>query len=71
MSLRFYSISLLIYLVYKLLVECNGGGVSLQRPKSVRVEAQDIKGKKFAMTLKEWQARIFQHEYDHLEVPIF
>jgi len=57
--------------VYKLVVACNGGGVSLQRPKSVRVEAQDIKGKKFAMTLKEWQARIFQHEYDHLEVPIF
>lgn len=43
----------------------------VERPKSVRVEAQDIKGKKFAMTLKEWQARIFQHEYDHLEGTLY
>jgi len=40
----------------------------VQRPKSVRIDAQDIKGKKFSLNLKEWQARIFQHEYDHLEV---
>ena len=40
----------------------------VQRPKSIRIDAQDIKGKKFSINLKEWQARIFQHEYDHLEV---
>ena len=34
----------------------------------MRIDAQDIKGKKFSINLKEWQARIFQHEYDHLEV---
>lgn len=42
--------------------------VGLQRPLTVRVEAQDIKGKKFGINLKDFQARIFQHEYDHLEV---
>lgn len=36
----------------------------------MRIDAQDIKGKKFSLNLKEWQARIFQHEYDHLEVLI-
>jgi peptide deformylase len=40
----------------------------VQRRKSVRIDAQDFKGKKFSLNLKEWQARIFQHEYDHLEV---
>ncbi|CAM6096314.1 unnamed protein product [Calypogeia fissa] len=39
----------------------------VDRPLTVRVEAQDIRGKKFGLTLKGWQARIFQHEYDHLE----
>ena len=34
----------------------------------MRIDAQDIKGKKFSLSLKEFQARIFQHEYDHLEV---
>ena len=34
----------------------------------MRIDAQDIKGKKFSLNLKEFQARIFQHEYDHLEV---
>jgi len=40
---------------------------SVERPKSLRIDAQDMKGKKFTLNLKEWQARIFQHEYDHLE----
>lgn len=39
----------------------------VERPKSVRIDAQDIKGKKFSINLKDFQARIFQHEYDHLE----
>jgi peptide deformylase len=43
----------------------------VERSLSVRVEAQDIKGKKFGLTLKGWQARIFQHEYDHLEGILF
>lgn len=36
----------------------------------MRIDAQDIKGKKFSINLKDFQARIFQHEYDHLEVII-
>ncbi|BBN12537.1 peptide deformylase [Marchantia polymorpha subsp. ruderalis] len=43
----------------------------VERPLNVRVEAQDVKGKKFAISLKGWQARIFQHEYDHLEGILF
>ncbi|KAL2642150.1 hypothetical protein R1flu_009737 [Riccia fluitans] len=43
----------------------------VERPLNVRVEAQDVKGKKFAISLKGWQARIFQHEYDHLEGVLF
>jgi hypothetical protein len=33
-----------------------------------KVQYQDITGKKKTMQLAGWQARIFQHEYDHLEV---
>ncbi|EFJ32763.1 hypothetical protein SELMODRAFT_85358, partial [Selaginella moellendorffii] len=39
----------------------------VERPISIRVEAQDINGKKFGTTFRGWTARIFQHEYDHLE----
>lgn len=39
----------------------------VERPISVKIEAQDIKGKKFTIHLKGFQARIFQHEYDHLQ----
>ncbi|CAI7787613.1 unnamed protein product, partial [Closterium sp. NIES-54] len=39
----------------------------VERPMGVKVDAQDINGRKFSISLKEWQARIFQHEYDHLE----
>lgn len=43
----------------------------VERPVSVRIEAQNIKGKKFSIHLKEFQARIFQHEYDHLQGTLF
>lgn len=43
----------------------------VERPVSVRIEAQDIKGKKFDIHLKGFQARIFQHEYDHLKSMLF
>ncbi|KAH9318827.1 hypothetical protein KI387_020596, partial [Taxus chinensis] len=39
----------------------------VERPLSVKIEARDITGKKFMLKLKEFQARIFQHEYDHLQ----
>lgn len=42
-----------------------------QRPESIKVKAQDLKGAKVSITLKGWLARIFQHEYDHLQVRYF
>jgi len=38
-----------------------------QRPIGVQIEAQNLKGKKFKMTLEGFEARVFQHEYDHLD----
>ena len=38
----------------------------VRRPKSVTVEAQDLEGKTFSLKLDGLEARIFQHEYDHL-----
>jgi hypothetical protein len=38
-----------------------------QRPIGVQIEAQNLKGKKFKMTLDGFEARVFQHEYDHLD----
>lgn len=43
----------------------------VERPVSVKIEAQDIRGKKFDIHLKGFQARIFQHEYDHLQSKLF
>ena len=40
----------------------------MQRPTEISIKAQDVKGKKLDLVLKDWQARVFQHEYDHLEV---
>lgn len=40
----------------------------MQRPYKVKVRAQDVKGVTLMLTLEGWQARIFQHEYDHLQV---
>ncbi len=34
----------------------------------MKVRAQDVKGSTIMLTLTGWQARIFQHEYDHLQV---
>lgn len=59
--------SLCKYNVFKM-VHRNCALMYLQRPVSVKIEAQDIKGKKFDIHLKGFQARIFQHEYDHLQV---
>lgn len=44
--------------------------VTLQRPDSLKVDAQDIKGARFQINLTGLLARVFQHEYDHLQVHI-
>lgn len=33
----------------------------------IKVEYQDVRGKKKTKKFKDWEARIFQHEYDHLD----
>ena len=40
----------------------------LQRPTKLTISASDLKGKTFNLTLTGIKARVFQHEYDHLEV---
>ena len=45
--------------------------VSTQRPHKVKVRAQDVKGETLMLTLSGWQARIFLHEYDHLQASHF
>eukprot|EP00252_Welwitschia_mirabilis_P025809 TRINITY_DN8213_c0_g1_i1.p1 TRINITY_DN8213_c0_g1~~TRINITY_DN8213_c0_g1_i1.p1 ORF type:complete len:278 (+),score=46.32 TRINITY_DN8213_c0_g1_i1:154-987(+) len=43
----------------------------VERPVSVKIKAWDAKGKKYILSLKEFHARIFQHEYDHLQGILF
>ncbi|MCP4425721.1 MAG: hypothetical protein GY803_14590 [Chloroflexi bacterium] len=38
----------------------------VERAEAIRVRGQDRHGKKMRLRLKEWTARIFQHEIDHL-----
>lgn len=42
--------------------------VTLQRPDSLKVDAQDVTGARFEVNLTGLAARVFQHEYDHLQV---
>lgn len=39
-----------------------------QRHVSIKVEAQDVNGERIQRIYTDWTARIFQHEYDHLQV---
>lgn len=39
----------------------------VERHESIRVRAQDRHGRKIRLKLKGWDARIFQHEIDHLD----
>ena len=41
------------------------------RPSRVRVKAQDVEGKSFFMNIDKFPARIFQHEFDHLQGVLF
>jgi peptide deformylase len=43
----------------------------MQRPKSIKIKAQDVNGKTVRLSLSGWAARIFQHEYDHLQGVLF
>jgi peptide deformylase len=40
---------------------------SVRRHEWVKVEATRLNGKKFRVKFEGWKARIFQHEFDHLD----
>lgn len=42
----------------------------LQRPESVKIDARDVNGARFTVNLSGLPARVFQHEFDHLQVSI-
>mgnify|MGYP002639818594 CR=1 FL=1 len=41
------------------------------RPLVVKIEAQNLQGETFELELEDWDARIFQHELDHLDGILF
>ena len=43
----------------------------VKRAKWVKVEALNLKGKKIKKKFTDFEARIFQHEYDHLEGVVY
>ena len=43
----------------------------VRRHKWIKVEAQDLKGKALKKKFNGWEARVFQHEYDHLEGTVY
>ena len=54
---------------FQVLIIFEGEGV--QRATSIKVEYQNLKGKRSRLDLKGFLAVIFQHEYDHLEGCLF
>ena len=47
------------------------GGGGAQRAASIKVEYQNLRGKRSRLNLEGFLAVIFQHEYDHLEGRLF
>ena len=43
----------------------------VERSKWIKVEAMNLKGKKIKKKYTGWEARIFQHEYDHLDGTVY
>jgi peptide deformylase len=43
----------------------------VERPEDIVILAQDVNGDEFEMALDDWAARVFQHEFDHLEGVLF
>ncbi len=43
----------------------------IERPVSVKVEAQGLQGQPVTLELEGWDARIFLHEFDHLDGVLF
>lgn len=43
----------------------------IERPLKARISAQDLRGEDFEIELEDWEARIFLHEFDHLDGILF
>ncbi|OMO69556.1 Formylmethionine deformylase [Corchorus olitorius] len=43
----------------------------VERPESVKIDARDINGSRFSVNLSGLPARVFQHEFDHLQGVLF
>ncbi|KAK2661743.1 hypothetical protein Ddye_000317 [Dipteronia dyeriana] len=43
----------------------------VERPESVKIDAKDIYGARFSVSLSDLPARVFQHEFDHLQGVLF
>ena len=43
----------------------------LQRPEVIKIKAKDADGKPVRCTYDGWAARVFQHEFDHLQGVLF
>ena len=39
--------------------------------RKIKVEALSLKGRKIKKKFQGWEARIFQHEYDHLDGVVY
>lgn len=48
-----------------------GINADVKRPESVKIDARDVKGTRFSVSLSGLPARIFQHEFDHLQGILF
>ncbi|KAK7339541.1 hypothetical protein VNO77_20215 [Canavalia gladiata] len=48
-----------------------GINADVRRPESVKIDARDIKGTRFSVNFSGLPARIFQHEFDHLQGILF
>ncbi|HEX9794337.1 MAG TPA: peptide deformylase [Planctomycetota bacterium] len=43
----------------------------VERPVAAKVEARDLLGEPVELPLEDWEARVFQHEFDHLDGILF
>jgi peptide deformylase len=43
----------------------------VERSLTIKVSFQDIRGKPKTKKFRDWEARIFQHEYDHLDGVVY
>ncbi|XP_054823180.1 peptide deformylase 1B, chloroplastic isoform X2 [Prosopis cineraria] len=41
------------------------------RPESVKIDARDVSGKRFSVSFSDLPARVFLHEFDHLQGVLF